>query len=655
MKWLIVFILVLLVLINSINVNAEDWQYTAETMEASIDISSGVNIIPDDSSWEVRDLIIRLGLWPRQTDYQNVVYQTEDPEAEIIDGKFVFELEDVEETDIDVVINGIVEVSENRPHVKKKVNFPVSGLGNDFNDYIESTENINTENDAVIELTSTIVEGEDDLFKAVYLVGEWVKENIEYKLDEYTEADVQGSDWVFENRYGACDEISNMFIAMVRSLGVPARYVGGYAFTDIDGIERFESHAWSEVYFPNYGWVPYDMTYGQFGFVDISHINLGERLCSSESAVEIELTGRDVSINGKGIDVEASVNDLKGSVSSNVAIEVEFAKDEVDVGSYNLIRANVKNERDYYIALPIYVSNNVKVEMFDGNIKYVVLKPNEEKILYWKIKISEDLKSGYYYTLPFNVYSLDGEEVEISLLVEEGEYYLSEGDVDSMIAELQEEKSKSYSSDVEISCKVVDMAYTYETIEVSCMVRNTGNKFLGDLEFCDVDCELFDLGIGQEKSFSYSVQVSDNMKVSISNNDVSRVEYLDVEVLDIPEIKVVDLTYPESVSYEEELILEFGLQKESNSIPKNVIVDIGGKVNEFTLDELNALQVFKIKLKGANLDEGENNFNINVEFEDLNKRKYAISETVSLTLNDVSFGQKIMIWLNGINNWFNGL
>jgi hypothetical protein len=548
MRKVFVFVIVVFLLVNS--VRAEDWQYTAEKMEATIDISSGVEIIPEDSSWEVKDLTLEFGLWPRTTQYQEVLYMGTEPESEIKDNKLVFELEDVEETDVDVIINGIVEVSENRPEIDEKVDFPIKD--NDYEEYTESTENINADNEDVIELSSTIVEGEDDLFKSVYLIGEWVNQNIEYKLDEETEFEVKNSDWVFENRYGACDEITNMFMAMIRSLGIPARYIGGYAFTDIDNIERFESHAWSEVYFPNYGWVPYDITYGQFGFVDISHITLSERLCSSENAVQIEMKGIDVDILGKGIEIDANVNELKGSVDSNVVIDSEFFKEEVDFGSYNIVKATIENKRPYYIVSPILISNNVKAELLDENIKYLVLGPDEERTVYWKIKITDDLNRGYYYSLPFNVYSLDGETNEISLRVEEGKQYLDEDDVDSVIDEIREERTKSYSADVKVDCSMPDYAYTYEKINTECNISNTGNKFIENLEVCGDSCEIIDIGIGKKQNIGLFMDVKKGMKISLSNEDISKVYYPETEILDYPEIKIVNLSYPSTVNYEDD-------------------------------------------------------------------------------------------------------
>jgi hypothetical protein len=56
---------------------------------------------------------------------------------------------------------------------------------------------------------------------------------------------------------------------MMRTLGVPARYVQGYLpgkeLGDSAGTRQIDgsaSHAWVEVYFPNYGWVKFDPTPG---------------------------------------------------------------------------------------------------------------------------------------------------------------------------------------------------------------------------------------------------------------------------------------------------------------------------------------------------------------------------------------------------------
>jgi len=56
---------------------------------------------------------------------------------------------------------------------------------------------------------------------------------------------------------GVCQDHAHLFIAAARSLGVPARYVGGYLWAGGDG-ENEASHAWAEAYLQDFGWVGFD-------------------------------------------------------------------------------------------------------------------------------------------------------------------------------------------------------------------------------------------------------------------------------------------------------------------------------------------------------------------------------------------------------------
>lgn len=66
----------------------------------------------------------------------------------------------------------------------------------------------------------------------------------------------------FALKRGVCQDITHIFIAAVRSLEIPARYVGGY-FRRADGVVDQEAgHAWAEVHIPDLGWVAFDPTNG---------------------------------------------------------------------------------------------------------------------------------------------------------------------------------------------------------------------------------------------------------------------------------------------------------------------------------------------------------------------------------------------------------
>ena len=66
----------------------------------------------------------------------------------------------------------------------------------------------------------------------------------------------------FALRRGVCQDLTHIFIAAARQLGIPARYVGGHFFR-VDGVTAQDAgHAWVEAYVEHLGWVGFDPTNG---------------------------------------------------------------------------------------------------------------------------------------------------------------------------------------------------------------------------------------------------------------------------------------------------------------------------------------------------------------------------------------------------------
>jgi transglutaminase-like putative cysteine protease len=66
----------------------------------------------------------------------------------------------------------------------------------------------------------------------------------------------------FALRRGVCQDLTHIFIAAARRLGLPARYVGGH-FYRLDGVTAQEAgHAWAEIFIEGLGWVGFDATNG---------------------------------------------------------------------------------------------------------------------------------------------------------------------------------------------------------------------------------------------------------------------------------------------------------------------------------------------------------------------------------------------------------
>jgi transglutaminase-like putative cysteine protease len=74
-------------------------------------------------------------------------------------------------------------------------------------------------------------------------------------------------DCLLRIRKGFCDYFATAMAMMLRTQGIPARYVRGYlpGREQTDGSWRVNlgaAHAWVEVYFPRYGWIEFDPTPG---------------------------------------------------------------------------------------------------------------------------------------------------------------------------------------------------------------------------------------------------------------------------------------------------------------------------------------------------------------------------------------------------------
>jgi transglutaminase-like putative cysteine protease len=61
---------------------------------------------------------------------------------------------------------------------------------------------------------------------------------------------------------GVCQDFTHIFLAVCRSLGIPARYVSGYLCLAANHDERQASHAWAEALLPQQGWVGLDVANG---------------------------------------------------------------------------------------------------------------------------------------------------------------------------------------------------------------------------------------------------------------------------------------------------------------------------------------------------------------------------------------------------------
>jgi transglutaminase-like putative cysteine protease len=89
----------------------------------------------------------------------------------------------------------------------------------------------------------------------------WVHDSIQDRVTFGVPSALQ----VLQARTGDCNEHTQLYVALARALGLPARIAAGLAY--VDG--KFYYHAWPEVYLND--WVAVDPTFGQFP-ADAAHL-----------------------------------------------------------------------------------------------------------------------------------------------------------------------------------------------------------------------------------------------------------------------------------------------------------------------------------------------------------------------------------------------
>ncbi len=117
-------------------------------------------------------------------------------------------------------------------------------------------------------LAREITEDSDNRYDKTVAIEQYLSQQYTYTLTPgYTPADRDFVEhFLFESQKGYCTYYASAMTVMVRSLGIPARYVEGFVMpirSGEDGIYRVTtklSHAWVEVFFDGFGWVRFEPT-----------------------------------------------------------------------------------------------------------------------------------------------------------------------------------------------------------------------------------------------------------------------------------------------------------------------------------------------------------------------------------------------------------
>ncbi|MEP6729128.1 MAG: transglutaminase-like domain-containing protein [bacterium] len=120
---------------------------------------------------------------------------------------------------------------------------------------------LEVENPEIVTLAHRLRGSDTDPRVVAERINKWLYDSLEKKIT----VGVPSALGTLRNRRGDCNEHAQLFVALARADGIPARVAAGLAF--LDG--KFYYHAWPEIWLER--WVAVDPTFGQFP-ADASHL-----------------------------------------------------------------------------------------------------------------------------------------------------------------------------------------------------------------------------------------------------------------------------------------------------------------------------------------------------------------------------------------------
>jgi transglutaminase-like putative cysteine protease len=133
--------------------------------------------------------------------------------------------------------------------------------GGRFEDALRPEGLLQSDDSAIVSLAERIRGDTRNPRVAAERLARWVHDSLEKRIS----FSIPSATQVLRSKAGDCNEHTQLYVALARAIGLPARAAAGLAY--VGG--KFYYHAWPEVFLGD--WVAVDPTFGQFP-ADAAHL-----------------------------------------------------------------------------------------------------------------------------------------------------------------------------------------------------------------------------------------------------------------------------------------------------------------------------------------------------------------------------------------------
>jgi len=515
MKFLNFFILMVL-MFGLINADSFTKVNPQNIESISVEITRSGTIVSEMGMFSNMDLTLTI---PQTTYYQVVeMYGHENGEVKKVGESEILNFKKSEKIS-SFTYSYIAHVTTNKRIIDKLTDYQ-GGMES----FIDESEHIQI-NDIIKNKAKEITNYTENDLEKVALLAIWVNENMEYDLKEVGKN--SNSIEVYEKRKGVCVEYTNLFLAMVRSLGIPGRAVTGYVYSPDYG---WQLHSWGEVYLDK--WIGVDPTWLEVASIDATHIPL---YFNHDTVLKESITATVTSQNplkwvGKStLGSSTDGIEIKSLKEENINYKIEnLPQGKIQIGDEGVLLFEI--DVDHYM---IFQANVIPC-----NYETPLIKMDKEKITYFLspgknfvpigYKVSEMVNSNNKYFCPITIsHTLGYDVIDVNI---EGRKRSSSFDVYVSKISEGENSFKVYSNDgtpinILTNKESNEINIDKNTISEEIYFQKEGINKKNVLFYTESQVKLFDLdNMGMGSKEIIPTRITFNEKIP---NDV--ISYLEID------------------------------------------------------------------------------------------------------------------------------
>ncbi|MEK6961183.1 MAG: transglutaminase domain-containing protein [Nanoarchaeota archaeon] len=577
--------------------------YDKEYIVLDARISSSIDLLDVGPYPSVEYIIADLFFHPVFDKRLDMVSIKTDPSSKSIDSRLRFTWLAPENDTVAFSVDTRLKSKAVYAQIPNKVAYPLSFIPPDVAVYVTETPTVDFSSPEIAKVAGDLTRGEDDLFLLVSLIAAWTRDKITYNLSSVNAKVSKPASWVVKNKQGVCDEITNLFIAVLRASGIPAKFISGLSYTNSDNVkEKWGAHGWAEVYFPGYGWVPFDPTYGQFGWLDPSHIKLKEGLDATEPSTTYEWRAKDVKLGIHPLRFESKVVEQGPRLEVPLGLEVDPAYGSVGLGSHNVILARIANLANTYLDVDLSLGPTEGVSIIGPARKDLSLRPFERVTVSWVVRLDQELSHDFIYTFPMTVYTQRNASAVSSFNASDQEPVLSwddaiaisKGESDSGRGLPRPDCSPS------VSAPMVDQPF-----KIACNVSMPGDLSSKKVVLCaDGLCEILNPPVGGLYELKVQKRSPGKQETLVTLHVANLTSYGSVltTVLDSPRMVLYNASAPSLVGYDDRFNLSVSVRRESLAMPRvaTLTVRLPGFSSSWPIPE-SPVSSFSIAMSGSDI------------------------------------------------------